>query len=60
MIKIFLDTNFIIGLILSNDDLHVKSFEIYEKYDIENQDCYVSNHVLDEIITIIGQYKAQI
>lgn len=57
MIKIFLDTNFIIGLILSNDDLHVKSFEIYEKYDIENQDCYVSNHVLDEIITIIGQYE---
>ena len=26
-------------------------------YDLENQDCYVSNHVLDEIITIIGQYE---
>lgn len=57
MTKYFLDTNFIIGLILSNDDLHMKSVELNDKYDLENQDCYVSNHVLDEIITIIGQYE---
>ena len=57
MTKYFLDTNFIIGLILSNDDLHMKSVELNDKYDLENQDCYVSNHVLDAIITIIGQYE---
>lgn len=57
MTKYFLDTNFIIGLILSNDDLHMKSVELNDKYDLENQDCYVSNNVLDEIITIIGQYE---
>lgn len=55
--KFFLDTNFIVALILENDDLHNKSVELNNKYDIENQDCYVSNHVLDEIITIIGQYE---
>ena len=57
MTKYFLDTNFIIGLILSNDDLHMKSVELNDKYNLENQNCYVSNHVLDEIITIIGQYE---
>ena len=57
MTKYFLDTNFIIGLILLNDDLHTKSVELNDKYDLENQDCYVSNHVLDEVVTIIGQYE---
>lgn len=57
MTKYFLDTNFIVGLILENDDLHKDAVELNSKYDIENQDCYVSNHVLDEIITIIGQYE---
>lgn len=60
MAKYFLDTNFIIGLILSDDDLHMKSVELNDKYDFENQDCYVSNHVLNEIVTIIGQMKVQI
>ncbi len=57
MTKYFLDTNFILGLILLNDDLHMKSVELNDQYDLENQDCYVSNHVLDEVVTIIGQYE---
>ena len=35
----------------------MKSVELNDKYNLENQNCYVSNHVLDEIITIIGQYE---
>ena len=31
MTKYFLDTNFIIGLILSNDDLHMKSVELNDE-----------------------------
>ena len=37
--------------------MHKDAVEVNNKYDLENKDCYVSNHVLDEIITIIGQYE---
>ena len=57
MTKYFLDTNFIVALILENDDLHKRSVKLNDKYSFENQDCYVSNHVVDEIVTIIGQYE---
>lgn len=60
MTKYFLDTNFIVGLILEHDDLHKDSVELNDKYCFENQDCYVSNHVVDEIITIIGKYEGPI
>ena len=57
MTKYFIDTNIIVGYILEYDDLHEDAIKVFDKYDLENQDCYISNHVLDEIITIIGQYE---
>ena len=57
MTKYFLDTNFIIGLILSKWWFTHEISRLNDKYDLENQDCYVSNHILDKIITIIGQYE---
>ena len=57
MTKYFIDTNILVAYILEYDDLHEDVIKVFNKYDLENQDCYISNHVLDEIITIIGQYE---
>ncbi|MDO5852021.1 MAG: type II toxin-antitoxin system VapC family toxin [Methanobacteriaceae archaeon] len=52
MSKIFLDTNFILGLLLANDSTHYKALKLKETKKIFQNDCYISNHVLDEIITL--------
>ena len=50
--KIFLDSSFIIALVNNNDSLHNKSLEYLEI--IENNECYISNLIINEVITVIG------
>lgn len=50
--KIFLDSSFLIALINDNDSLHKKALEYLEL--IENNECYISNLIINEVITVIG------
>ena len=50
--KIFLDSSFIIALINKNDSLHLKALEYLEL--IELNECYISNLIINEVITVIG------
>lgn len=51
--KIFLDSSFIIAYAIATDDHYKRSIEL-EKEEIFNNECYVSNLIINEIITIIG------
>ena len=50
--KIFVDSSFLIALVNENDSLHDKSLEYVDL--IEKNDCYISNLVINEVITVIG------
>lgn len=50
--KIFVDSSFLIALVNENDSLHEKSLEYIDL--IEKNDCYISNLVINEVITVIG------
>ena len=50
--KIFVDSSFLIALVNENDSLHEKSLEYIDL--IEKNDCYISNLVIKEVITVIG------
>lgn len=50
--KIFADSSFLIALVNENDSLHEKSLEYIDL--IEKNDCYISNLVINEVITVIG------
>ena len=50
--KIFVDSSFLIALVNENDSLHEKSLESMDL--IEKNDCYISNLVINEVITVIG------
>ena len=50
--KILLDSSFIIAIFRKNDPLHKRA--IKNKEILEN-DCYISNGILSEVITILGQ-----
>lgn len=50
--KIFIDSSFIIALVNENDSLHESSLEYIDL--IEKNECYISNLVINEVITIIG------
>lgn len=52
MKKILLDSSFIIAIFRKNDPLHQRAIENKEILDNE---CYVSNGILSEVITILGQ-----
>ncbi len=54
--KLLLDTNFIVGFILPNDELHekAKKLELEQNISTENE-CYISNQILTETINILGQ-----
>lgn len=51
--KIFLDSSFIIDLILEKDDLNHKAILLKEKEILKN-DCYISNLIINEVVTVIG------
>ena len=50
--KIFLDSSFIIALVNEKDSLHKKALEYLEL--IEANECYISNLIINEVITVIG------
>ena len=50
--KYFLDSSFIIALVNDNDSLHEKALE-YVKLT-ETNDCFISNLIINEVITVIG------
>lgn len=47
----FLDTTFIVGLFVSNDQWHTQSLKVYEK--IKNKKLVISKLVIAEVITIL-------
>ena len=53
MSKILLDTNFIISLLLENNDKHDRSIELKNDGIFENE-CYVTNLVIQELFTVLG------
>ena len=50
--KIFLDTSFIVAFVNDNDSLHEKALELKDIF--QNNDCYISNLIIREIVTVIG------
>ena len=52
MKKILLDSSFIIAIFRKNDPLHQRAIENKEILD---NDCYISNGIVSEVITILGQ-----
>ena len=52
MSKLLIDSSFIIALFRRNDGLHQKALE---NKDILNNDCYITDGIISEVITIIGQ-----
>ncbi|MBE6493930.1 MAG: type II toxin-antitoxin system VapC family toxin [Methanosphaera stadtmanae] len=50
--KILLDTSFIVSLFRENDENHQKAKE--NAHIIEECDCYITNYILNEVITIIA------
>lgn len=52
MDKYFLDTSFILALILDNDSNYYKALK-YE--NILHEKCYINHNVLNEVLTLIGR-----
>ena len=52
--KIFLDSSFLISCVLKNDSNFDRAYELYNKENIFNHECYISNLIINEIVTVIG------
>lgn len=52
--KIFLDSSFIISFALESDENFKKADILIQQENIFEQDCYISNYVINEVITVIG------
>ena len=50
--KYFLDTSFLMALVLDSDSNHEKALELLH---ILSEDCYVNNNVLNEVLTLSGR-----
>lgn len=50
--KVLLDSSFIIAIFRKNDPLHQRAIK---NKDILENDCYISNGIISEVITILGQ-----
>lgn len=50
--KYFIDSSYIIALINQNDSLHQRSLEYLNL--IEENECYISNLIINEVVTVIG------
>lgn len=56
MKKLLLDTNFIVAYILPNDTLHSRAVKLENEQKItSNNECYVSNQIITEVMNILGQ-----
>ncbi|MBS3068000.1 type II toxin-antitoxin system VapC family toxin [Candidatus Micrarchaeota archaeon] len=54
MEKIFLDTGFIIALIRPSDENHLRAKEISNRI---YSTFFLSDHIIDEVVTFLGKYK---
>ena len=52
--KIFIDSSFFISYALESDENFEKANILSEQLNIEEQECYISNYVINEVITVIG------
>lgn len=52
--KYFLDTSFIMALVLNSDANYNKAIKL--DY-ILNEKCFINNNVLNEVLTLTGQNK---
>ena len=50
--KYFLDSSLLIALINNNDALHSEAIKYKEL--IKDNDCYISNLIINEVVTVIG------
>lgn len=50
--KYFIDSSYIIALVNENDSLHERSLEYLDL--IVDNECYISNLIISEVITVIG------
>lgn len=53
--KIFVDTSFILAYLLIKDSTHIRAIKLINDKDILNNDLYISNYVINEVITLLGQ-----
>lgn len=53
MSKLLLDTNFIISLLLENNNKHDRTIELKNEGIFENE-CYITNLVIQELFTVLG------
>ena len=54
--KIFLDTSFIVAYTIDTDENHPLAVELRKKGIFDNE-CYISNLIINEIVTVIGNKK---
>ena len=52
--KVFLDTSFIVSSIIKTDSNYEKAKKLIINEDLLNNECYISNLIINEIITVIG------
>lgn len=53
--KILFDTNFIVAYILKSDETHERAILLEDNENIFDNERFITNHIVDEIVTIIGQ-----
>ena len=52
IMKYFLDSSFILALIIKTDENYEKALELI---DLFNEDCYINQNVLNEVLTLVGR-----
>lgn len=53
--KILFDTNFIVAYILKSDETHNRAVLLEDNENIFDNERFITNHIIDEVVTIIGQ-----
>ena len=53
--KIIFDTNFIVAYILTSDESHQRAILLEDNENIFDNERFITNHIIDEVVTIIGQ-----
>ena len=51
--KYFLDTSFILSLVLDSDSNHNEAVSLAES--VLNEECFINNNVLNEVLTLTGR-----
>ena len=49
------DTNFIVAYILKSDETHNRAILLEDNENIFDNERFITNHIVDEVVTIIGQ-----